>query len=254
MKKSLHVESYGEGSDIVLLHGWGFHSSVWKSLVQSLSVQYCVHCIDLPGFGRSQFIGEDYTMENIVEIILSVAPSQATWIGWSLGGMISTLIAAQYPERVDRLVNVASSPRFIAEDYWFGVNSSALQKHAELLRKDYQATLKNFLILQFYQCHYSKTNLRQLMEELFQYGKPDERALFGGLDILLKQDLRTHLSSITSPILHIFGKLDVLVPVSAANSIQGLNPNIQTEVISGAGHAPFLSHPEEFLTVLQNFL
>jgi len=49
----LHVETFGSGPDLVLLHGWGMHGGVWGDFALRLAERYRVHVIDLPGHGFS---------------------------------------------------------------------------------------------------------------------------------------------------------------------------------------------------------
>ena len=52
-KHSLYWQSSGKGQALVLLHGWGMNGAVWQQTVAQLSEYFCVHVVDLPGFGHS---------------------------------------------------------------------------------------------------------------------------------------------------------------------------------------------------------
>ncbi len=52
----------------------------------------------------------------------------------------------------------------------------------------------------------------------------------------------------------LFGERDTLVPVAAAEAIAALAPTARHALVHGAGHAPFLSHPQETAGVLAAFL
>ena len=54
MAQSLHISSIGEGTPIVLLHGWGLNSAVFKPLAEALSADYQVLSVDLPGYGYAK--------------------------------------------------------------------------------------------------------------------------------------------------------------------------------------------------------
>ena len=49
----LHVRVDGSGRDVVLLHGWGFHSGAWSGIAEALAARYRVRRVDLPGHGLS---------------------------------------------------------------------------------------------------------------------------------------------------------------------------------------------------------
>ena len=50
---SVSVERFGQGPDLVLLHGWGMNGAVWHGIAQELAAHYRLHLVDLPGFGNS---------------------------------------------------------------------------------------------------------------------------------------------------------------------------------------------------------
>ena len=127
---------------ITLLHGWGFSSGVWKSLVPLLNEHFSVKVIDLPGYGNtaacdfSEKPTPNQLMESIVEKILLQAPDKAIWIGWSLGGLVATHIAKEFPHRVEMLINVASSPCFVSQDDWPGMQLEVLEQFSQSLLMD----------------------------------------------------------------------------------------------------------------------
>jgi len=71
---------------------------------------------------------------------------------------------------------------------------------------------------------------------------------------MTEADLRGALTQVRCPVLLVLGDHDALVPVSAAAAVRSLNPAISVAIISDAGHAPFLSHPSQFVDVIRRFL
>ena len=63
-------------------------------------------------------------------------------------------------------------------------------------------------------------------------------------------DLRQDLYSINVPTSYIFGRLDTIVPHRVRTVMQNQYPNFEYYLLNQAAHMPFLSHPEELLTVL----
>jgi len=74
------------------------------------------------------------------------------------------------------------------------------------------------------------------------------------LVILRDSDLRSELSSLTQPILYLFGENDNLISPNMSHSIQALNANVSVAMVSGASHIPFLSHPDSFLNAISDFV
>lgn len=71
---------------------------------------------------------------------------------------------------------------------------------------------------------------------------------------MLESDLREESIKIRKPTLFIHGDRDTLVPVQAAHWMMQHLPKGALRVISGAAHAPFLSHSEQFIQALDQFL
>jgi len=55
----MHIETIGKGAPIILIHGWGMHGGVWTDVAQQLATDFCVHSVDLPGYGFSNGKGEE---------------------------------------------------------------------------------------------------------------------------------------------------------------------------------------------------
>ncbi|MEK6771183.1 MAG: alpha/beta fold hydrolase [Pseudomonadota bacterium] len=85
-------------------------------------------------------------------------------------------------------------------------------------------------------------------------GEPATAALAGGLEWLRHNDLRPLLGAIRQDTLLIQGDRDRLVPTPATAAMAAMMPNARTCLVAGAGHAPFLSHPDLFLSRLETFL
>ena len=122
MTGPLYVETTGEGPDLVMLHGWGMHSGVWQTVAEELSNSFRLHCVDLPGHGRSRDSKAATTLtawtKCVAETMLPRVAGPAYWCGWSLGGMVATQLARDYSKLVKRLILVATSLRFCQSKDW----------------------------------------------------------------------------------------------------------------------------------------
>lgn len=240
---------------LVLVHGWGMHSTVWDALMPALLERFEVTLIDLPGMGRSPLPGGDYSLDWLVEQVRQVAPATAYWGGWSLGAMVTARLASAYPDHVQGLIQFAATPSFVARADWpLGVNIEVLQAFAEMLEEDVQGTLIRFLSLQCKGSATLRDDIRQLRELLHFHGLPAPAALQGGLTLLLESDLRSEWAQLACPQLAVYGSADELVPVGVSNAVTQLCPQMQTAVIRGASHVPFLSAPELCAAAVADFM
>ena len=253
---SLYLEQFGTGPDLVLVHGWGLHGGVFNALAERLAARYRITLVDLPGHGRSPAPEQQQNLSTLADSVAAVTPSRATWLGWSLGGMIAAQLALNAPMRVDKLILVASSPRFITGTGWpYAMDPAVLAGFAQELQEDYRGTLDRFLSLHVgLNTAAGRDTLRQLREMLFQFPSPAPQALRDGLAILSSADLRAQLPALRCPVLYVLGERDRLVPVGVGAALTALLPAAQIQIVTGAGHAPFLSHQTEFLAALAAFL
>lgn len=250
----LYCETAGQGPDLVLVHGWGLHGGVWDSAAAVLAERFRVTRVDLPGHGRSPLPAGTYTLDGLAAAVAAVAPPGATWIGWSLGGLVS-LAAAAAGAAPRRLVLVATTPRFVqAADWPHAMAPEVLAGFAADLARDYRATLLRFLALQSRGSERAREELKDLRGRLFAHGEPRPEALEGGLAVLRDSDLRPVLPQISVPTLWLHGARDNLSPAAAAAAAAGMMPRGSATVLPGAGHAPFLSHPGAFCAAIEDFL
>ncbi|HHI75796.1 MAG TPA: pimeloyl-[acyl-carrier protein] methyl ester esterase [Gammaproteobacteria bacterium] len=243
--------SEGSGPPLLLLHGWGLHSGVWEPLLPALRERFTVIRIDLPGHGLSEppplTVGAA-ALADWARALLEVAPPRATWLGWSLGGLIAQQAALQAPQRVSALRLVASTPCFVQRPDWpHAMPRATFRQFAAALRQDPQATLKRFLALQVRGAEDPRATLRRLQQALAQRPPAAPTGLASGLEILLHADLRAALAALAVPAAALLGARDTLVPAALADALPALAPDVRVRLLEGAGHAPFLSHPEAFL-------
>jgi pimeloyl-[acyl-carrier protein] methyl ester esterase len=253
---SLHVESRGSGAPLLLIHGWGMHGGVWNEVAQKLATDFRVHSVDLPGYGFSKTEkAEGGGLDFIVDELSSAFSEPLAVCGWSLGGQIALHWAKREPEKVNRLIVVASTPCFAERENWsFGMERIVLEKFAAELEQNHAVTLRRFISLQLRGSENERELLAILRERLFSRGEPVMQALRAGLNILSDVDLRGELPGITQRTLVIAGERDKLTPPEASRYMAQAIPSARLVEVKGAAHAPFLSHPDAFVMQLKIFM
>ncbi len=249
------TQSDGALAEIILIHGWGIHGDIWDLIIDDLLPYYHITIVDLPGFGRSSINSSVYSLEMLADSVLAVAPKKAIWLGWSLGGLVATQAAMIAPERVQILVNIASIPCWCAKPHWeCAVSPMSLEKFQNLLETSPEKALVQFLSWQNKNSVSMKAEIRYVRERAFLYGMPDIRALVGGLQILLKTDLRAALENLKMPMGYWFGEQDTLIPKMVITELKKFLPTAHTEQHPQAAHLPFISHKNWFLNTLKSWL
>lgn len=247
---TLVCERIGSGADVVLLHGWGMNSGVWAPLLQDWRERFTLYLVDLPGHGNSPTLD---TADRWVEACLDVAPMQAHWIGWSLGGQLALQAALTAPERVVGLSLIATTPCFVAGADWpCALKEAVFDDFSRALVTDPAGTLKRFLALQVRGAESARETLLALRHAVDQRPPAAGTGLRDGLALLRETDLRQSVSSIKCPQQWLLGARDTLIPHTLANWLDVALPSARAVCIDGAGHAPFLSHPASCLPLLES--
>ena len=249
----IFAERFGQGPELVMLHGWCMHSGVWREFAGRLSERYSVTLIDLPGHGRSGPLS-DYSISSQVDALADAAPVRAHWLGWSLGALLGLGMAARHPSRVRSLTMIAGTPCFMARENWPGTSPGLLDRMGADLQRDFAGTVRRFVGLQTFGLEHARDLSRQIMNHLETRPAPDVAALQGGLQLLREQDLRPVLTTLDRPVAVLLGAHDRLVPQAQALPLQSLNPQIEMAEMAAAAHIPFLSHPQETAALIAGFL
>ncbi len=218
------------GAELVLLHGWGATSDCWRSALPLLRQHFNVTLIDLPGHGASRDHNAD--LDAFIDQLMQQMPARAVYLGWSLGGMLATSIAARYPERVAALITVASNASFVEREGWqAAMPLKTFHDFVARFEANPARGLKRFDLLQ------NAASASQLGNASIQ------RAL---LEWLRQMDNRAALRGLQCPALLLFGAEDALVPQACVANVNALNPSLKTRLLAGGGHRLFESSTENF--------
>lgn len=251
---SLYRYQVGRGPELVLVHGWGMNAAVWGPLLPILSEHCRVTVIELPGHGESA-VADGADLGEWARLALAAAPPKAWWLGWSLGAQLALRAALDCPGRVEGLILVGATPRFVQADDWpCAMPVAIFHQFAAALGDDPHATLMRFLGLQVKGAEHARDTLKLLRAELAERPPASEQGLGQGLALLLSTDLRGRLAELRCPIHWLFGSRDTLVPTTVREPLLSLLPDATMQLIDGAGHAPFLSHPQASLDALLHWM
>lgn len=237
----------------MLIHGWAWHGGVWADVAAELAREFRLWIPDLPGHGRSREAMADFTLDGLARVVSECVPREATWIGWSLGGLVALTAALSGWAR--RLVLVDATPRFVQDDGWeCGLSRQWFKAFAEELSRDARHALERFASLHLSRDGDERSLLRRLRTEIFRFGIPAAQALHAGLELLEQSDLRSHLPQIRSPALVVHGARDRIALPKAGERLAQALPQGRFVRVDSAGHAPFLSHASSFMDTVRTFL
>lgn len=241
---------------LVMLHGWGMHGGVWAGLMARLAGRLEVDTPDLPGHGHSAEASSyaACSIEHLIDTLAAAAPARCTLAGWSLGGQLALLWAQRHPAQVERLVLMATTPKFLqAPDWPHGMAVPVLREFAAALAQDADVVLRRFLLLQAQGDTQARTVVRRLETVLKERPVPVRNVLEQTLNWLAGNDLRPLLPSIQQPALVLYGGRDGITPPAAAAYLTAHLPQAHVHGFAEAAHAPFLSNPAAVCDLLADF-
>lgn len=111
----VHYEVLGRGRSVILLHGWLGSWRYWIPTMRILQLKYRVYAIDLFGYGDSSKNQARYSIVHQVNIVTEFMKQlgipKTALIGHGLGAQVAAEFAAQYPDKVARMMLI-SAPLF----------------------------------------------------------------------------------------------------------------------------------------------
>ncbi len=260
--KKVHYIEKGNGAPLILIHGFLYHTVMWKKNIDALAEKFKVYAIDLWGFGYSERLPQlDYGFplfgRQIKGFMEALGIPRATLVGQSMGGGIAVYVAAHYPDKVDRLILVDPAvipypDTIVATIYKLpGVGEFLNSLPGDFVMKN---NLKNFW---FYDPRkVTDEYAAEVLQPLCIQGSHE--ALMYILRNVLKEPLvekeARQLAQTNLPILLIHGREDKAVPLNRSRALNKLWKSSRLVIFERSGHSPEEEHPEQFNRVAMEFL
>lgn len=240
LKIAYQVE--GTGPVVVLLHGWGGEANSFIPVFDRLSRSYQVYALDLPGFGLSEIPPTGWDASGYANFLSAFFDklniNKAHLIGHSYGGRISIVMAAEKPEKVDKLILVDSAGIIPPRTMKYHVRIS-IAKIGRLIRC----------------CGRIGNRLADIIAQ--KVGSKDYREAGPMRATLVKsvnQNLRPLLPKIQASTLLIWGENDTDTPVSFGTIMEKEIPDAELVILKDAGHFSYLDQLPQFCEIVTNFL
>lgn len=237
---NINYDKQGQGQTLVLFHGWGFDSRIWKPVISRLREKYEVYAFDLPGFGKTELMSASCYFQKVAELL----PEQFSVLGWSLGGLWATRMACNFNNRVEKVINICSSPCFLQAPDWPGISSAVLERFYQQIEESPSQVLEEFIRLQGVELN----EIAPLMNSSSKEG------LKQGLEQLKHWDLREEIESLQQPVHYLFSRLDAITPYQTLSYMRENYPQFNYELFKRSAHVPFLSHPEPFIEYIHKVM
>jgi 3-oxoadipate enol-lactonase len=245
-------EERGSGSPILLVHGLGGSTAIWRQAAGPLSESFRVAAYDVRGLGQSEAPAPPYSVEQLVadlHRLIEAVELEGLWlVGHSLGGAIALAFAAAHPELVRGVVGVAA-PSVTPE-----AQRPMLVARAETALGDGMEAITEQHVLHGMPIAYREAN----RDEVATY-----RSIIAGSDpigyaalcgVLETLDLRAQLGEIRAQALMIAGELDTIVPPAAVRATADAISVCEYVELDGCGHVVPFERPERLVELVGSFV
>ena len=225
---------YGEGKDILLLHGWGQNIEMMKFLGDNFSDKFRITILDFPGFGDSEEPSSDWTIKDYSDMlevfIKEVNIKKPIIMGHSFGGRVAIRYSANNP--IEKLV-LFGSP-CIRHEKKLPLSTRILKGIKKLPGMDKIGEYaKNFIGSRDYKA--ASPVMRQTLVNV------------------VNEDLSNFARDIEEPTLLIWGEYDTEAPVEDARELEGIMVDAALIVLPGS-HYAYIENLGQVVNILNNFI
>ena len=247
-----YVEA-GQGTPVVLLHGFPLNGAIWRDQVTVLSTQYRVIVPDLRGHGGSPAPAGVYEMglmaRDVFALLDTLGVTKAVFLGHSMGGYVALAGLKLAPERYLGLGLVASQTGADTEEGKQGRFKTADKVAAEGAKVVADAIGAKVFAPDLSPDSPIVAQVRQIMLAT----KPD--GIVGTLKgMAARSDSGELLAAANLPVLILAGGKDQIIPIAKAQAIAASVKTATLATLDGAGHMPMLEQPEATTKAIQEFL
>jgi len=237
-----YIETGGEGTPLMLLHGLFGALSNFETLVDHFKDKHNVVIPILPIYELPIFqVSVSGLVDFLEKFVAFKGYGKVHLLGNSLGGHVGLLYAIGNPEHIASITLTGSSGLYESA---FG---TAFPK-----RGDYEY-IKNKTAATFYD---PATASKELVDEVFSIVNDRGKAIrvVATAKSAVRHNLGDKLHKIKAPTLLIWGLQDIVTPPFVGEKFHELIEDSRLHMLDKCGHAPMMEKPEEFNVLLDAFL
>lgn len=256
----MRVIEAGEGTPLVLIHGFLVSHLVFDDIIDELARSFYVIAPDLPGFGESEKPNPSrypYSVESfseaIADLIAAYGLGRACVLGHDLGGAVGITLAAQHAELVTRLV--VTGPlcypyppnRKLRIPLWPVVGGAIFKQLYG--RRSFRNYFRDEVFSDRSQLPVDRIDA---LYDYFNTPSARESAYAVLRNMLDTRPVVARISRIRHPTLVVWGRNDRIFPAAFALKLARDVPDSRLELMD-AGHSPQEEKPEAFVAVVREF-
>jgi len=224
---------------LYIIPGWGFTTN----LLQFTSLNKYFDLVNLDYCAE-----ENFSLNTAAIFCAQKIADNSIILAWSFGGLIAIRLATLFPNKIKKIIFLASQPKFLEEKNWCGIAEKDTKNFINRFNDNFNIGAKYFINI----VNYPNKSLehKKILCKSFICNK---NILLPQLKILFNTDLRDEYKNIQAEILHIIGKNDAVVMQNSLH-LKSLNPDINIVFVEEAGHSGFLTHEKIYQESIKNFV
>ncbi len=244
---------------MVFAHGFGCDQNMWRFITPAFENDYRIVLFDYVGSGHSDLKAYDRTRygtldgyaEDLLDVCRALDLRDAIVVGHSVSGIVAVLAAKREPHRFARLVLIGPSPRYINDtDYVGGFDRADIDGLLETMEKNYIGWA-NYLAPAI-MANPDRPELAGELAESFCSTDPIIARRFAEVTFL--SDNRDDLANVSVPSLILQCSADIIAPPEVGEYVHRHLRLSTLRVMEATGHCPHMSHPEETIRAMQEYL
>jgi pimeloyl-ACP methyl ester carboxylesterase len=256
-KERVFVRDRGQGSVLLLIHGYGSAHDSWAPILPTLEREHRVLAVDLPGFGRSDKYAGDYSpaalADRMVQLLDQKGVREVHVVAHSWGSSIALSIALQHPSRVKSLTLIGA---WVYEDQIppFFVWARAPWIGEALFTLFYKERVDDRMALSFYD---PEPFTHPAVIDTVRAALNRPGAVAAALAAARGQRytaLQERYRTVSQPALLIWGRQDRVSRLEFGQRLVGELRTAKLVVLDRCGHIPMLEQPNLTLGALREFL
>lgn len=257
---SYHVNTYGKGEALLLLHGFTGDNSTWDPFISSWKERYQVITVDIIGHGKTDCPNEieQYSIfavvEQLREIIEKLGLIKVNLLGYSMGGRLALAYYFKYPQTVNKLILESTSPGLRTEHERTERRIQDEKLGDSIIEYGIESFTNKWENIPLFQSQQALTDsVKQKIRNQRLANNPVGLAnSLKGMGTGAQPSYWTEVPKLTNTLL-ITGDLDQKF-VRIANEMTEINEILAHISVNNAGHAIHVEKPEIFDTIVMEFL
>ena len=248
--QEIYIGDDGKGFPLVLVHGFLGSSKMWEPQVNFFKDRFRVITPDLPGFGKSNKVKSQNSIQSIANLLLDCLEEKKIdkfyLLGHSMGGMIVQEMAKKHGNKILKLVCYSTGPRGEMPGRFETVD----QSRENLKKKGLEVTAKNIAKTWFILGEKAK-----YFDLCLEAGKQTSiEAADNALIAIKNWDGVENLQDIKNNTLIIWGDKDKSYNLKQVQTLEENISDSNLVIFKGCAHNVHLEQPDQFNHTIKDFL